>query len=1143
MLVLLAQLSLNGRLADGADGTGPSIAPPRGTAPSANEPAAARPATEPGKATPPAATSATRTEPAPAGEVKPEMFYVRDKENRLVPVPGFSYEDFVRYYRLKEQLERPEIAPHFSLEQMTIDGQTKADRAELTATFKILATTADWVRVPLRLNKCVLREAAEYKGDGEQFLHFDPAGDGYVCWLRGPAKSEHQLTLKLLAPVAGSGGEGRLELSLPRAAASKLVLRVPSARVAATASPGIVQPELAPAGEGSQISALGVGGDCWLAWREPDRAAAQVSSALEATGAVLVKIDGRSVTSEATLTIHSFGAEFDRFHVQLPPGAQLVGAKQEGYTLTPVEKPAAGSVEVRLDHKTVGPIDVHIATERAYDVTKPDESLELAGFAVAEAIPHRQWGFLAVSVTGDWQLDWGQQTRVRRVGELPEGLRRKGVVAGFEYFGQPSSLTVKVTPRRTRISVEPQFTYTVGAAETQLEARFNYTVRGAKLFELEIEMPGWEIDRVRPETLIDADTMAVSRAGVVSLPLVQPMSGELELALTAHRSHRRGSKQIEWTLPRPRADVVGPAEVAIVPAANIDLVPRPDKLIGLSRATGPEVGAARSETGDPKSRPTTLYYRGEHAEAKFVGDLAIRPREVTIEADQQIAVRGLDSAIHETLNYQIRYAPLEQLTFDVPRDLLDDHQLKFAVGQDLLQPQMVDAEAAAGRVRVQLPLKQPAFGTLRLDVSYAVPHEPFSAAAPSAIAIPLIVPRDGPITANAAAVSSSAAIRVEPRGAVWSTIQGPGRATPDGSLRLTATAAAEVLPLSVSLQDHPVSGSTIADRVWIQTWLTETARQDRIVYRLTSGEEQLRIALPAGIGPDDLELTLDGQSLAPTAGADGALIVPLGADAARREHVLELRYLVERRASHNGSLALEMPRLENRVKIRRTFWELILPSDEHLVAESGDLTPEYAWSWRDDFLGFERAPLESERQLEQWVGLSRLTVAPDPNHPIPEDEPIAAVPQRANRYLFSAAGSEPRLEVVIARRWLLLLVASAAVLSAGLGLIYFTALRRPPVLFGVAGLLVLGAIIYPEPTLLAAQAASLGLALALLALVLRVALRRPRSAPVAPLAPISSRFDRSSGKTSLHYPSEPRQPASTTTTPVALESPSHPSHP
>ncbi len=1136
------------------------------------------------------AAVASDSSPAVAGgEVKPEVYYIRNKEGRLVPVPGFTYEDFIRLYRLKEKIDLPEATPRFSIEQMTLTGTACADRVELTVVFKVLLSGTDWVRVPLRLNKCVLRGPAEYKGAGAEFLQSDPTGEGYVCWIRGAAQSEHQLTLNVLAPLAKTAEESRLELNLPRAAASKLTVHVPAVGAMATASQGAAPPEVAPAvspATGSDISLLGVGGDCWLAWRESDQPVARLSSALEATGAVLIRIDGRSVNSDATLSVRSFGAEFDHFHVRLPRGAELVGGRQDGYTLTALSGASSGVVEVKLDHKTAGPVDVRLQTERAYDVTKLGDSLELAGFAVTEAIPHRQWGYLAVAVAGDWQLVWGEQTRVRRVSDLPDSLRRKDLVAGFEYFGQPNSLNVRVLPRKTRISVEPQYIYAVNEDEVRLDARFDYTIRGAKLFQLDVDLPGWELDRVRPEGLVNVGAISTGPTGTITLPLIEPATGDIELTLTAHQQNAPNGKSISWTLPQPRADVVGPAEVAIVPADNIELTPLPAQMTGLGRSTGGAIGLARSAAvlppssatspaappsasppstappstvAAPTGTPTTfatvgggtggielsstaLFYRAEQAQATFAADFAVRPQDLSVELDDQVSIRDRDVSVVQAINYMVRYVPLERLRLDVPRGLLEQHKLKFVVGKEVLQPQVTPAETEKDRTAIELPLSRPIVGALRLEVSYALPQQRLSASASAALDLPLAIPRDGNIVNNSAAVSAQPGIRIDQREGPWNAIDAvpglPGGT--DAALRLTASDAADSLRLAVSRDNGRLQSTTFVDRAWIQSWLTESVRQDRVVYLFTSNEDQLRLELPAGISAGDVELMLDGQPLPPAASPSGPLIVGLPADAERREHLLELRYQFDGRGPHNGSLVLEAPKWDNHVKIRRTYWQLLLPTDEHLVKASGDLTAEYDWTWNDDYMGVRRVPLKDDEQLEQWVGFARFAKPIDASTSASAGRPIPAAPdhpEHANRYLFSTAGQEGRFQVVIIRRWLLLLVASAGALAIGLALIYFPALRRTRALIAAAAVASIIALIYPEPALLFAQAGSLGLLLVLAALVLRGIVNR-RPAPVSPAAISgSSRIERSS--TRLHSRREPEpEPATTTTSPVAIESPS-----
>ena len=73
-----------------------------------------------------------------------------------------------------------------------------------------------------------------------------------------------------------------------------------------------------------------------------------------------------------------------------------------------------------------------------------------------------------------------------------------------------------------------------------------------------------------------------------------------------------------------------------------------------------------------------------------------------------------------------------------------------------------------------------------------------------------------------------------------------------------------------------------------------------------------------------------------------------------------------------------------------------------------------------------------------------------------------------------------------------MLVASGAALLAGLLLIYIPLIRHPATLLAAALVLLGVGILYPEPALLVAQAAGLGLALALLAALFARGLPRQR---------------------------------------------------
>ncbi len=1085
----------------------PTSGPAASETPITAGPAATVPSATPTTTTPttPAAVTGAPVTGAAVTEIKPEVFYIRDKENHLVPVPNFTYDDFVKYYRLKEQLDRPEQKPRYNLQQLAIDGTTTGDRAELTVLLKVLTTDSGWVRVPLRMNKCALRESVEYKGSGDQLMQFDPAGDGYVCWLRGSLRGEHELTLKFLAPLTATSGENRLELQLPRAAASKLTLQVPIAAAVATVAPGAAAPEVTVAKQGSQIATLGLGGDFWVAWRAADRPGAQLSGALEANGQLLVRIDGRSASTDATLTVRSFGAEFDHFQVRLPPGAQLVGRDQSafGYTLAP-SGANSSLVDVKLDRKTAGPVDVRLTTERAYDVTKSNENLDLAGFAVTEAIPHRQWGHLAVAVSGDWQLIWGERTRIRQVDELPEPLKRRDVMAGFEYFGQPSSLMVRVQPRKTRIGVEPAYTYRIRTDRVDLDAKLKYTIRGARLFKLDIDLQGWELDRVTPENLVDLDSISTGPGTALSIPLAQPATGELELSFQAHRS-LAGAKGIDLVLPEPAVDVLSPAEVTILAAANVELSPISNRVVGLTRVAGgfrpdlKELGA------------TALYYRAEQPRAEFVADLTARAQAISVDLDNRIALRRHDIEINQTLNYQIRYEPLDHLTFDVPRSAFDERRLKFAVNGESIDPVEVAEQPSAQRRSVQIALPRPVLGPVRVEAHIQLNQESLTTTSSTPIDLPLVVPLDGQVAVNTATVTADPSIRIEQREGPWS-VADPMKMDSGAQtgMRLTTSGSVDSIRLAESLDERRIQGTTFIDRAWVQCWLTNNVRQDRAIYNFTSTEDQLRIQLPAGIGLSDTELFLDSKPLNPLAGPNGALAIALSSDAGRREHLLELRYQFDGRGPGGSWLTLETPRFENHVKIRREYLQLVLPADEHLVFAAAGVTPEYDWRWRDYGLGVQRVSLKEQRQLEQWVGLDRGTSAAESTEASDADRRSGEVPARSNRYLFSSAGAEPRFEVLIARRWLILLIGSLIPLSIGMAVMYVAALRQTRIVLAACGAGLLVALIWPEPVLMLAQAAAVGVGLLPVAIWLRWLSIRPTAVAAPTSSGLHSTIDRNS---------------------------------
>jgi hypothetical protein len=1095
----------------------------------AQESAPPRPA-EPGKA---AAAEPAEGAPKRIEEAQPPLYYLRDKQGVLQPVPNFTLDDFEQLYKLKHQLVQGDQRPRYSLQQMSAAGTVAPGGfAELSIQFRILAREAEWTRVPLRLDQAMLREGAQYEGKGEHFLHFEGEGEGYVAWLRGAAGQQHQLTLKMLVPLAAVGDETRLRLSAPRATASELKLKVPLADAVAKVSEGATLQALSHNQHESELTAIGLGGDFELSWYRPGARLAEVPTVLEASGTIAARLDGRGMDAEAVLSVRSFGAAFDRLRVRLPPECELVPGTAAAYSVATVdekavsgpaagaanidEKPAGGTrqrlVEVRLAKRSTGPVEVCLAASRALDSAAPGTWIELSGFEVLGAA--RQWGTIAVSAVGDWQVLWGPNRGVRQIDQLPESLRRKDLAAGFDYLTQPCSLTARLVPRRTRISVEPEYVLSVERDQVRLEGKLRYTVRGAKVFSLDVDMPDWQLDEVGPESVVAVDAVPMGASGPsCSIPLAQPSAGQFEVRLRAHRPLAADARLLSVNLPQPQASAPVSAVVVVVSADNIELIPDGKAIVGLLR----QLSAVPIEL--PARQQEALFYRSEAPRAVFAAELRRHAQRISVDVASQVSLDSLGGRVDQKLLYTIAYEPTDHLLLDVPRSVAESGRIELKHAEQVLPAVATDdsespqtpaenpakpgdsakpaenpskpggdgtkpvenlskpgpgnirpvenvsrpGDGLARSVTMRVTLPKAYLGAYEVSVRYPLPPLRIAAGRLGEVDIPLVMPAEGELASNKLEVAAASEFRVESRGSPWAAVEaGPRPAR--HALQLAATQRTDRVELDV--QAEPGGPAACVQRAWIQTWLSseQAARQDRALLQFSTPRREVEVSIPADAALEQVDIFLDGKRAAATATAEGTWLIPMATDETGSRHLLELRYYFPGPRPGRGKLSFDFPRLGGEVWVRRVYWQLILPHDEHVIIAPGRFTGEFAWGWNGYCWG--RQPLLDQAQLETWVGARPC--------PVP-------LPATANCYLFSTLGSVEHCELRTAGRSAIVLWASGAALLAGLLLIYLPVARHPATLLAATLLLAALGIMYPEPALLAAQAAGLGVLLALLA--------------------------------------------------------------
>jgi hypothetical protein len=1095
------------------------------------KPAAAPAATA---ATPPAEDDSRR--PAAITEVKPEVFYLRAKDGTLQAVPGFTFEDFMELYKLKQDFPRAAEPSRFVVDTVKLTGTARREGAELTAEIAVTTRDEGWLRVPLGLGPAMLTKPPTYQGPSEQIMEFDEKLEGYVVWLRGVRGKQHVLRLPLLAPLAAMGDETRLKLRLPRSTlASELELVVPQPRLVVRTPDGtMVRRSATSDGKGTTIRLTAMPAEVEVSWRAPSAAAMAETERLVADGTrVRATIDGQGTRFDATVVVRPVDGSVEGFDVRLPSGAAFVSSSQGSYTIASRVDQNVTIVQVRLARPSADPVTVRLVAQRARGNSQADESIDLSGFSVVGAV--RQMGQIAVGVEGDWRVEWPQRREVREIdppGDIPAA-EREHIVAAYEFFRQPFALVAKLSPQKPHLTVDPQYTLTVEAERVVLEATLNCMIRGAKVSQVAVAIGGWEVIDIGPAGLVKADADVGDSSGVLSIPLAQRQRSKVRLTLRARKVISSAASGVEAELPRPVADVVGPATLTVQAADNVELTPVLERMPGLARAAGD--AASGTETWQ---QPPHSFRQIAGESLRFVALRKIRPREVEVESMAEIR---LDEAageaagfVEQTFSYRVAYEPLEQIALDVPAALAGRGDLKFTVGGAAATATVLEemgGSAVAGTVstrRMAIRATKPLLGGFQVQARYRLPLETGDGKSDQRL-VPLILPADGLLKRHQAHVIPSAAVRVSLQDAGWST------AAPDGGSRFQRmTFVARERQPAIGLELRPLPRRTTVDFAWIQTWFSGDMRQDRVVYSVDSHETVLRLSLPDGVSADEAEVWIDG-TMVPVESAPSdknELAIDLGAGkksgssippGVTRKYLVELLYRMENAPRRAGQTTIEGPRWLGTVGTQRTVWQVIFPPDEHVVFDPEGFTPEYIWGWYPVLYFGERPILSYWGRRPRWeqADQQRLTASSRAD----------TLKSKTNRYSYSTLGAAARIELYTAPRSVVLLLASGSVLVVGLAFLFAPVSRRPAVVFVLAVALGGLAIYSPAWALLLAQASVLGMLLVGVAALLKRIWGRRR--PVW-LGAAGTGVDRSSSaQTIVRHDSSSR--VTTTTAPLDFD--------
>lgn len=1036
-------------------------------------------------------------------------------------------------------------------------------RVDLSVTLKIAVDVEreDWIRIPLGFGQAALKTEPNEADLDRYRIEFEPSKSDagiigkrgtYVLWLYGREKrTTEEITLDFCLPLSGIGRENRLVLSVPTSVATtELTLTVPTPNVVGSGANGVDVEEKPNGVAATDLIVRGFRGDIDLTWRSPDEDAAPVAPLLTADGTIKATMAGRRVEFVATLRVTVVRAPaggLSEFDVRLPRGAVLLEDSDSKYTVTNVNEaePAADGgrlVRVVLRKPVHSQETVKVDLSAASNAAAATNGLfSLAGFEVSSAI--WQTGHIDVCSRGDWEVRCHPGLGVTRKSDVSPDANVDHVVESFDYYEQPFSLDAHAFLKQERISVEPLYYLSIESGRASLWLPLKYAVRGKAAFQLKVELNDWEFDRIEPEHLVMASE--VDESGVLLISLQdEPTADEFSLYLSAHRPidpaqdseektatseekaetakseegeeedtsdevDAKGEVPLMLRLPKPHATSVSSMALIVLPADNIDLRENPEKTVGLERQKGPSPASlapaslAPDSLDLPEIQQEPMWYQGETGETDetvFAASMSVRQREITARVSTEVGIAPAKASVNERLIYDVKYEPVRELMIRAPRDVNVEYSLDGEVVAAMpAEESSVDSDLAARRIVLSAPRK----GRFELTAVYSVPIGELAPLASMRCVIPLIVPVDVVFAGHRLEAKAKAESGIgiwRGRDSSWLVRNGE---TAYGSSTVTefvAETPEDRLDMYLFRKDPDTLGSAVVHRAWVQTWMIDSQRCDRAIYRFVSDRSHFAITLPVGADTDLLRLRLDGKRLVrQTAQKDAydvsgrKVSVFLTPEQTPRPHVLELQYPCNSRPGR-GNMLVELPSLREDVWVRRFYWQLVLPASEHVVLAPKDYAAEYDWEWTGAWWG--RVPTKEQLDLEAWVGAA-------------SEEPLDAVPEATSRYLFSKFGPPNSVTLTTASRTWIVGGASGLALLVGLLLIYVPGLRHP--FFGLVLIVVVAgsAVAWPGASLLLAQAAGMGVVLSLLGAILYRGVARRRRRTVRRDVP-SSVFERGS---------------------------------
>ncbi|MDR0391547.1 MAG: hypothetical protein LBH59_06550 [Planctomycetaceae bacterium] len=1106
---------------------------------------------------------------------------------------------------------------NFVINSIIAKGQLVDSRIETTVQFNISTNSDKAIKIPLGLKEGVIPAANNnqpkpelsynYSSKSNITITVDPADGQYIAIITPPphttptqnttptlatptlttpalsttpiaapakvADEHHEISLTLWFPVNKlSDGSYKLAVSFPLAVSSQFVLKIPTPNITATTQAPLIDSSQVDNGKVTQFTILGLRPNFDISWRKKNTETVELRPILEIKDAdILVQIDPRFISYDATLPVRSLQNTFDKFLVRLPKGAALDIENSEkfaangGYSIKllsdeerntinnqqnktnndnndQTKSDQSAIVEIQTSQKTLGPVNIRlIATRRlqAASAAVASDWNEIEGFEVLGA--QRQYGILSVSIPDGMRPNWRSIRGINRVDILPAD----GIAAQFRFSLQPFLLRGQIITPQVRTNIKPEYQIKIEKGMLSMTMRIACMAPWTQVNSISVKLFDWQWSgEILPANIINIGGIEQTAEGILNVPLSNIPEDDFEIELKLYKkidpetlppanNSQPERKLLSLRFPQPQASWVEPSMIVIVPADNVDLTPVVDvadpkmpHTVGLTRVSR---RTTRINIELPERQRKPMIYQSDLPNPIFVAEAEFHRQKLEAEIKTDIKLLDQKEQVHEIISYDVAYEPVDRINLAIPR-MLDTHGtgeyggIQAFIGNTFLRlrdaaPTENDNEQDKNDyVKKFIMLPEAIIGKFDLGVKYSIPPVNVSEDLSESVLVPFVKPLNVTINSHKVNLIAPAGVNAELRDeskTQWKNIgtilpatntknnNTQNNSTDDSKLpdasepqipppkispRLQRTVvlestsyntktqnpnsndaiATEVDPerlqLLVSAQDHDIFGTTIVERAWIQTWLSDSARVERAIYVVNSSRDTLTIRVPDRVLPSKITVKKNGTTIPVELAKESQINIPLHESESGQTNVIEIWYQVPGIFRNKiQQVQFSLPQFTGDVLVRREYWQLILPYGKFIPFSPSGWIPEYR---------YRSNGLMTQQKLAFTmpdVGIPKKNI----------DEII--VSNNTSQFLFSSLSSLNSASFILVDGSVIVLLSSSVVLFVGLVLIYFPKTRYFVLILVLAVILPMLLFFQPVSGLLFLQAATIGIVLVIIA--------------------------------------------------------------